>query len=475
MLRAHGQLVHRLGVLSDLAIIASAVVLANVHQSWSSVSLAQSTFIVADPRVRFTHLAGQIAVLALAWLVFTDRFDFYRSRRTQSVSAIFFSICETWLVAMGAGLVVSSLVWGRYAFSPAMLFVLVLGGISCVRLGMLSALQRLRSRGVNFRRFLVVGDGRGAERVVATSTSNQQFGMQALGFVPFPGEAGSPDGVEKVGEFEDLRTCIADALVDCVVVCPPQRATTGQIESVFRTCDEAGIPCQYVPNYLSAKHLHMRSGWWGEIPLLYFASQPYAPFKHGTKRALDILIAAGFLLVLAPLFAVIALAIRLGDRGPIFHRQTRVGLNGRLFTILKFRTMVVNAEALRAQVAHLNEEDGPVFKARHDPRITRAGRWLRKYSLDELPQLINVLRGDMSIVGPRPPIPDEVAKYDWWQRRRIAVRPGLTCIWQVWGRNKVPFRRWMEMDLYYVDHWSLWMDLKLIVRTLGVVVRGTGS
>src|SRR5690606_13608087 len=143
--------------------------------------------------------------------------------------------------------------------------------------------------------------------------------------------------------------------------------------------------------------------------------------------------------------------------------------------ILKFRTMHVNAEAMRASIAHLNEEDGPAFKVRSDPRITRVGKWLRRYSLDELPQLINVLKGEMSLVGPRPPIPEEVAQYDWWQRRRIAVRPGLTCIWQVWGRNKVPFRRWMEMDLYYVDHWSLWMDFKLLVRTIGVVLRGTGA
>jgi exopolysaccharide biosynthesis polyprenyl glycosylphosphotransferase len=475
MLRAHRSLLHRLSVLSDLALIAMAALLGNVVQGLGSFSFAQSTFVVPDPRVDSLDFAGQVCLLLLCWLVFSDRFDFYHSRRTQRVLSSFGSLLETWLVSLGVALVGASLLWGRFAFSAATVFVVALAAITAVKLGTQSALHRIRSRGLNFRRFLVVGDGRGADRIVAESASNQQFGLKPLGYIPFPGHAAPPDGIARIGNYEELRQRITEQLPDCVVVCPPPRATIGEIESVFRSCDEAGIPCQYVPSYLSVRNLHLRTSWWGEVPLLYFAPQPYAPLKHGAKRTIDVVLSGLSLLVLAPVLLLIAAAIKLGDRGPVFHRQVRVGRHGRLFTILKFRTMHVDAESMREQIEHLNEEDGPVFKVRNDPRVTPVGRWLRKYSLDELPQLINVFRGDMSLVGPRPPIPAEVAKYDWWQRRRIAVRPGLTCIWQVFGRNRVPFDRWMEMDLFYVDNWSLWMDFKLMLRTIGVVLRGTGT
>jgi lipopolysaccharide/colanic/teichoic acid biosynthesis glycosyltransferase len=175
-------------------------------------------------------------------------------------------------------------------------------------------------------------------------------------------------------------------------------------------------------------------------------------------------------------FAVIGAAIRLDTRGPVFYRQERCGLNGRRFQLLKFRTMVPDADRLRERLAHCNECDGPVFKIRQDPRIIPwLGRFLRKTSLDELPQLINVLRGEMSLVGPRPPIPAEVAQYETWQRRRLSMKPGLTCIWQTTPRrNEVSFKEWMKMDLAYIDNWSLGLDFKILARTALVVVLGYG-
>jgi len=171
----------------------------------------------------------------------------------------------------------------------------------------------------------------------------------------------------------------------------------------------------------------------------------------------------------------IAIAVKLQDGGPIFFGHRRVGRFGREFVCLKFRTMVQDAEVRKVALAGLNEEDGPAFKVRNDPRVTPLGRVLRKYSLDELPQLWNVLRAEMSFVGPRPPTPDEVERYEWPWIRRLSVLPGLTCTWQIFGRNRVPFQEWMEMDLSYIDSWSMWKDLKLILRTVGVVLRGTGS
>ena len=193
------------------------------------------------------------------------------------------------------------------------------------------------------------------------------------------------------------------------------------------------------------------------------------------KRALDILVAAPALLLLLPLFALIAIAIRLDSPGPVIFRQPRAGRGGRPFAFYKFRSMLADAEARRAALASRNEQEGPVFKIQADPRVTRVGRLLRRWSLDELPQLWNVLRGDISLVGPRSPTLDEVAQYERWQRRRLSVTGGITCTWQVSGRNQIPFREWMRLDLRYVACRSLWLDLRLLARTLPAVISGRGA
>jgi lipopolysaccharide/colanic/teichoic acid biosynthesis glycosyltransferase len=173
--------------------------------------------------------------------------------------------------------------------------------------------------------------------------------------------------------------------------------------------------------------------------------------------------------------AVVALLVRLTSRGPILYKQTRCGLGGRHFTMYKFRSMIVGADEMRTGLDAHNEVDGPVFKISADPRCTPIGRFLRKWSLDELPQLWNVLRGDMSLVGPRPPIPEEVAKYETWHRRRLRMRPGLTCLWAVEGRNEIKFERWMQLDMDYIDNWSLWLDFKILLRSIPVVLSGRGA
>jgi len=181
------------------------------------------------------------------------------------------------------------------------------------------------------------------------------------------------------------------------------------------------------------------------------------------------------LLLFAPFLPLLALAIKLDSPGPVFFRQWRCGLRGRRFVLYKLRTMVEDAEAQREKLMHLNVMDGPAFKVPHDPRVTRVGRWLRRFSLDEVPQLWNVLKGDMSLVGPRPPLPEEVAQYAPWQRRRLAMKPGLTCLWQISGRSNLPFSQWMALDLAYIDSWSLGLDLKILAKTIPAVLRGQGA
>ena len=207
---------------------------------------------------------------------------------------------------------------------------------------------------------------------------------------------------------------------------------------------------------------------------LTFSATPHDEIRLLVKRITDIVLATVALVVLAPIMLLIALLIRLTSPGPAIFRQERCGLNGRRFTFYKFRSMSADAEARRAELEHLNQRE-LVFKIPNDPRLTSVGRWLRKFSIDEWPQLWNVLRGDMSLVGPRPPLPDEVEKYKRWQRRRLRMRPGLTCLWAVSGRDNVDFETWMKMDMEYIDNWSLALDWKIILRTIPAVLGGRGA
>ncbi|MGH9378691.1 MAG: sugar transferase, partial [Terriglobia bacterium] len=210
-------------------------------------------------------------------------------------------------------------------------------------------------------------------------------------------------------------------------------------------------------------------------PLLTFSPTPEDEYFMLLKRAADFVMAAVLLVLLSPLFVILAALIKLTSRGPVFYRQTRCGLGGRQFTLYKFRSMRADADLKREELAALNELDGPVFKIKNDPRRTAAGRLMRRLSLDELPQLLNILKGDMSFVGPRPPLPEEVEHYEGWQRRRLRMSPGLTCLWALEGRSHLSFKRWMELDLEYIDHWSPMLDWKILLKTIPVVLLGRGA
>jgi exopolysaccharide biosynthesis polyprenyl glycosylphosphotransferase len=248
------------------------------------------------------------------------------------------------------------------------------------------------------------------------------------------------------------------------------------VEQAILVCEIEGVEALLLTDFVKTSIAQTTIDEFHGRPVLVFRTVPDYSVQLLLKRLADILGATVGLLLLGPLVMLpVALAIRLTSRGPILFRQRRSGLHGRQFTMLKFRTMVSNAEMLRAELQIFNEATGPVFKIQNDPRITRLGRFLRRASIDELPQLWNVLWGDMSIVGPRPPIPAEVERYDPWHRRRLSMKPGLTCLWQVRGRSQIGFDQWMKLDLEYIDNWSLWLDLKILLRTIPAVLRGVGA
>jgi exopolysaccharide biosynthesis polyprenyl glycosylphosphotransferase len=261
------------------------------------------------------------------------------------------------------------------------------------------------------------------------------------------------------------------------VMVSARRAYFEPVEAVIRACEIEGVEVWLVADFFQTQISRTSLDDFNGRPVLVFRSAPEASWEGVAKKALDYVLACFFLVVLAPLMVLVGLLIRLSSPGPILFRQQRSGLNGRPFTMYKFRTMVSNAEQLKHELAALNEMNGPVFKVSKDPRITKLGRLLRRFSIDELPQLINVLRGEMSLVGPRPLPVDEVKRFDdLAHRRRLSVKPGLTCLWQVSGRNDLKdFREWVRLDLEYIDHWSLWLDLKILCRTVPAVFRGAGA
>ena len=280
---------------------------------------------------------------------------------------------------------------------------------------------------------------------------------------------------EILGGAEDLEKVLRTVAVDEVYVAGKVRTHGEEMQQAIAVCEKFGIPFALPASAFRLERARPIAEGATSDGYLHYETHESRPQALAMKRLFDIASSAFALWLLLPVFLTVAALIKLTSRGPVFFKQVRVGLHGRTFNMLKFRSMVVDAEQRKAALLAMNEQTGPVFKLRCDPRVTRVGRFIRKYSVDELPQLINVLRGDMSVVGPRPPVPDELAKYEAWQRRRLSVRPGLTCIWQVSGRNQISFDDWMVLDMQYIDHWTLARDFDLIFRTIPVVITGRGA
>jgi len=340
-------------------------------------------------------------------------------------------------------------------------------------------LQAWRQRGHNVRSMLLVGSAEPLRQFIQMLRSHPVWGFRIEGIlsdVAQESAGGRIENVPVIGSLTNLFDVLASRVVDEVVFLP-SHTPLEELAPYLEGCEEMGVRATLSLNFhqpMIARPVFERIE---DIPLVTYSPTKEMNLALMFKYAFDRIAALGLLALASPIMLGAALAIRLASKkgDSIFYGQTRVGLNGRHFTLWKFRSMRVGAdkevEALRAR----SEVDGPVFKMRRDPRITRVGRFLRRWSVDELPQIYNVLRGDMSLVGPRPPIPSEVAQYDRWQRRRLSMKPGITCLWQVMGRSKLSFDTWMKLDLQYIDNWSLLLDFKILAKTVLVVLTGYGA
>jgi exopolysaccharide biosynthesis polyprenyl glycosylphosphotransferase len=337
----------------------------------------------------------------------------------------------------------------------------------------------VRMKGLNYRTVLIVGTGRRALEVARMIREHKFWGYKIVGFISDGHHLSNGWARYRVfGTVPDLRRLIESGQfqepIDEIVFAVT-RKKLDEMKQLFLMCEELGIRTRVAMNFFPNRVARIEIEELEGIPFLTFTTTPSNETQLAFKRLLDIAIAMLLLGLSLPALLIAALGIKFSSPGSVLFKQERIGLNGRIFMLYKFRTMIEDAHERRGEIAHLNEMSGPVFKAKSDPRITPIGRILRKFSLDELPQLWNVLKGDMSLVGPRPPIPEEVASYHRWHRRRLSMKPGLTCLWQISGRNNIDFDRWMQLDLQYIDNWSPSLDFKILLRTIPAVLSGRGA
>jgi exopolysaccharide biosynthesis polyprenyl glycosylphosphotransferase len=467
VLRTRARLLHRLLLALDIA--AGALLFVAL--------LAVPDLRTGDPMSSsgFPSLMALGLVASLAWPFTLDLLDLYRSQRRSSLFRYLLQLAGVGTAATAAIALATYLtkapVAPLFPFALGASLLALLGGTRAVAH---LTLRVLRRTGRNYRNVLVVGSGPRALAARSVLESHPEWGFRLVGFLD---ETDHPliEGIDpsEVRKLVDLPSLLKDEVIDEVVVACP-RSMLSALAPVVSVCAAAGVPITLLSDLFGDYLPAPRVTSFGTLAALNFAAVHHSRSQLAVKRTIDVVISSLLLVVAAPVIGLAAIAIKRSSPGPVFFRQVRCGLHGRRFEMLKLRTMVADAEARRAEVLELNEMDGPVFKIKNDPRITGVGRFLRRWSIDELPQLWNVLWGDMSLVGPRPPIPSEVVQYETSDRRRLSMRPGLTCLWQVTGRNSIGFEQWVKLDLLYIDTWSLNQDLKILFKTLPAVLRGTG-
>jgi len=466
-------------LLQDLAVTAVAFALAYVLRTF----LVQFEFFSQHlPGIfPFGHYLPLMVAFLLAWAVVGYASGFYRDLEMSGPIQLVLNLLNQ--LAIVLVIIYAGLYLFRFIFIDiSRTYVLLIGVVDFVLLVVgrylsYNGIAWMRKRLGRYHYFLIVGCGTRAREMATLIEETRGMGLRLVGFVD-PNSEGSMLG-DRFGHYDvfppsELEQVLQDKVIDEVVFAVNMQELA-RLEPLMEHCANVGVKIRMQLEFLPEAYSRIYLENFHDVPLLSLSSAPESELLLFFKRVFDVVVAASSLVVLSPLMLAIAAAIRITSPGEVLFRQTRCGLGGRRFTLYKFRSMVNNAEQLRAELHQLNELDGHAFKISDDPRITPVGRLLRRFSLDELPQFWNILRGDMSFVGPRPAIPDEVEKYEPWQRRRLRMRPGLTCIWVIEGRSNIEFHRWIQLDLAYIDNWSLWLDAKIFLRTIPIVISGRGA
>ena len=369
---------------------------------------------------------------------------------------------------------VRPLVYSRLIFFYAAVLITIFLGVA--RLVKSIVLARLRRQGRAVARVLIIGAGETGRTVMSNLVAHPEFGYQVVGFVDDNPDRGRTDigRFQALGSVGNLPRVLEEELIDEVIIALPWQAHR-KIIRLVNECQRADVRARIIPDLFQMSLSRVDVDDINGIPLIGVREVSITGFNLALKRATDVLVAVLSLVLALPMMLLIALAVRLDSPGSVLFRQERVGKGGRLFAMYKFRSMIEGADAKREALTQIEEVDGRRFKLKDDPRVTRVGRFLRRTSFDELPQIYNVLRGEMSLVGPRPALPEEVTRYQEWHRKRLEVVPGITGLWQVSGRSEIPFDEMVLLDAYYIENWSLGLDLRILLQTIPKALFGEGA
>ncbi len=482
MLKEKDAVVRKATILFDAFIVSVAFFLAYfLRQHFRIIyklDLIPSTQVVSGTIASLSDYLVVLFVVVSIWCFMLYLNGMYRAMRTRTLFEIAWIILKSSFFAILAFGTVIFLF--KLAFVSRMFFVLfVMVSVILLlleKIAVFSIMRYVRTRGLNYRSLLIVGTGRRAADFINRIQNHQEWGFKIIGAVDDePGR-----GIKKVkdikiiGTLKDISKILHRQAVDEVIFVVP-RLRLNHIENAVYACETEGIKATIVVDLFDLKIARAHPTDIDGIPLLTFETTVAKEWQLYVKRAMDVVLSGLGIIILSPLLLIVAVLIKLTSSGPVLFKQHRLGLNGRKFVLYKFRTMYPGAQEILSKVENLNEMNGPDFKKKKIHWITPVGRLIRKFSIDEFPQLFNVFVGHMSLIGPRPTVPDEVSLYRSWQRRRFSMKPGITCLWQIRGRNKLGFEEWMKLDLEYLDNWSLWVDFKILIKTIPVVLFGIGA
>jgi len=482
MLKEKEVIVRRGMMALDAGVISAAFLLAYVLRSsfhaLYKYDLFHSARLVSDSLGRFNDHLLLLLLAAPLWCLLLYKNGMYESWRTRQLYQIIWIVGKASLAAFlifGAAFFLLKLEFiSRLFFVGFAFFGLVF--LAVEKTVVFLFLHRIRKKGYNYRSVLIVGTGRRAAEFVKKIAAHPEWGYQVAGAIDDEPGRGLErvDGVRIIGGLEAIPRLLPELGIDEVVFVVP-RLRLNHIEGSVRACELQGVKVRIAVDLFDLRIATAYQDELDGVPLLTFKTTVPSEWDLLVKRAIDISFSGVALFLSSPLFLMIAILVKATSKGPVFFRQERVGLNGKRFVLYKFRTMHPGAQQELAGVDIYKEIYEPEWKAKKLRHVTPVGRILRKFSLDELPQLINVFSGNMSLVGPRPTLPEETAQYEAWHRRRFSMRPGLTCLWQVQGRREIKFNEWMQQDLEYLDNWSLWLDFKILAKTIPAVLFGSGA
>lgn len=467
MLKEYHGIFTRVIIVTDVCLIASAFFLGHALRS----SLNEFESIGA--------LIWILPIFLIIWISLLHCLGLYQTFRTMKIPKIISIIIKSTLYGFIIFNCITNVLKVPYLSRIFVIFIFIFAALltGMEKIFLMAFFRYIRKKGYNYRNIIIIGTGIRAQNFIETINQHSEWGLRIVGLIDDDkGKIGNEVcGYKVIGAFDNFQEIINSAVVDDVLFVVP-RSWLYKIEKIMLICETEGIKMHLAVDYFQLEFAKAKQTEFNGLPLLTFKTTSDKLWQLLFKRILDIVLSSLALILLSPLFLIIAAAIKKTSPGSVFFKQMRCSLSGRKFALYKFRTMVINAEEKINELVSHNEMSGPVFKMKNDPRLTKVGKFLRQTSLDELPQFWNVLKGDMSIVGPRPPLPKEVKEYAPWHRRRLSMKPGITCLWQANGRNNITdFEKWVKLDLFYIDHWSLWLDFRIMLKTIPTVLARAGA